>query len=483
MDHAEINRIRNQFIGGQWPKFLEFVEIHGLRGWTGQTIQMQYPVVAVIGENGTGKSTVLKAAASAYEQPNKKNTYYPSTFFPVTPWDKVEGVALGYRVREGNAVRTFRLSKPAQRWSFPDKRVIRNVFLFDVSRTLPLDASAGYAKIAKQAAAEVSTKDLTGDFTERFSHVLGRDYQRARFAISDVDSKKAVGVVHRDVGEISQFHQGAGEDATLDLFRALQTLPDYSLLVIDEVEASLHPRAQRRLVRFLLWLCRQKRIQILISTHSPYILEELPQEARVLLLPGPQGINIVYGVTAEFAMSRIDDSAHPELVVYVEDTQSAILLREILASRGDTSDLLSRISITPVGPANVVQILGGLGADGRLPHRSIAFLDADADATNGCYLLPGHGAPEEEVFRSLRSKQWPNLVDRFGIGAGSLYGFLEDAMREPDHHRWSTLVGDRVLKSANSVWETLAFEWARAALSSDDRNTVVGIIENALDAN
>src|SRR5262249_50796168 len=155
--------------------------------------------------------------------------------------------------------------------------------------------------------------------------------------------KKAVGVVQRNVREISQCHQGAGEDATLDLFRTLQTLPDYSLLVIDEVEASLHPRAQRRLIRFLLWLCSRKKIQVLISTHSPYILEELPQEARVLLMPGLQGINIVYGVTAEFAMSRIDDSAHPELVVYVEDAESAVLLREILASRGDTGELLSRI--------------------------------------------------------------------------------------------------------------------------------------------
>jgi predicted ATP-dependent endonuclease of OLD family len=90
-----------------------------------------------------------------------------------------------------------------------------------------------------------------------------------------------VGLLQREWGEVSQFHQGAGEDATLDLFRTLQNVPQNALLVIDEVEASLHPRAQRRLIRFLLWLSRIKRVQIILSTHSPYVLEELPQEARV----------------------------------------------------------------------------------------------------------------------------------------------------------------------------------------------------------
>ena len=38
-----------------------------------------------------------------------------------------------------------------------------------------------------------------------------------------------------------QNDQGAGEDATLDLFRILEGIPNFSLLMIDEVEASLHP--------------------------------------------------------------------------------------------------------------------------------------------------------------------------------------------------------------------------------------------------
>ncbi|RYE18940.1 MAG: ATP-binding cassette domain-containing protein [Sphingobacteriaceae bacterium] len=482
MEQHEIDTIRKQFLAGSWAQFLETVEIHGLRGWTGQAVNFQFPVVAIVGENGTGKSTLLKSAASAYQNKEIKNTYYPSTFFAETHWDKIQNVILNYRIRRGNESLSFKISKPSKRWGFPDKRIVRNVFLFDISRTLPLDASAGYAKIAKLAASEIKTTQIDEQYRKRLSHVLGREYKNARFAFSNVDQKRDVGVLEREFGEISQFHQGAGEDATLDLFRALQEIPEHSLLIIDEVEASLHPRAQRRLIRFLLWLSRQKRIQVILSTHSPYILEELPQEARVLLLPGPSGLNIIYGVTPEFAMSRMDEGKHPELILFVEDKESAVLLREVLATQPNSSELLSKLDLRPVGASNVVQMMGKLSNDNKLPFPALGVLDGDSDKTKGTILIPGTLAPERQIFQDLKAKNWINLVERFGIGAGTLYTVLDDAMLEPDHHKWTTLVGDKILKSSAIVWEILANEWAKSCLSSVDANRITMEINDTLSA-
>lgn len=269
MDHQEIATIRTQFQAGNWPQFLQMIKIDGLRGWTGQAVELNYPVVAVVGENGSGKSTLLKVAACIYDNDDKDKRFYPSTFFIETQWDRIQGVKIDYRVKRGASIDAFRITKPTQRWQRPDNSPKRNVFLLDISRTLPIDASVGYAKIAKTAASEIESAEINEPFRERLSHVLGRTYKKARFATSDVDANRKVGLLEREWGEFSQFHQGAGEDATLDLFRMLQGIPEYSLLLIDEVEASLHPRAQRRLVRFLLWLARQRRIQIILTTHSP----------------------------------------------------------------------------------------------------------------------------------------------------------------------------------------------------------------------
>lgn len=60
-------------------------------------------------------------------------------------------------------------------------------------------------------------------------------------------------------GEYSGFHQGAGEAALADLI-ALD-IPKSSLVLIDDIETSLHPKAQRRLIIDLAQICRLQQVQ------------------------------------------------------------------------------------------------------------------------------------------------------------------------------------------------------------------------------
>lgn len=476
MDSSEIIRIREQFDANLWPQFLEMVTISGLRGFSGESIQFNFPVVTIVGENGSGKSTLLKAIACAYDKDERFRHYYPSKIFLDTHWDTVERVQIDYRIRRGNSMDTFRISKPTKRWNFPERKFNRNIFIFDISRTLPLDATAGYAKIAKQAASEVSTTELNDENLKWLSYILGKEYRKARFATTNINAEKKVGLLEYSFGEISQFHQGAGEDTTQDLFMVLQSIPDYSLLIIDEVEASLHPRAQRRLIKYLLWLSRQKRLQIILSTHSPYIFEELPREARILLIPSNNGLNVIYGASSEFAMSRLDDEAQPALNLFVEDYESQQLLREIILSSRDGDEILPQISINIVGPANVVQFLGGLVYENKLPYKGIGVLDGDYQLSNGCVKLPGNDAPEKVIFGKFKDVNWRNLDNRFGIGAGELFDIFNDSILEPDHHKWTTVIGDKIRLGKKQVWDIFVNEWCKQFINDDDKNQVINPI-------
>ncbi len=79
---GEIQEIMRQFNHGEgeWQQFIKSIKVSNLHGWTGQEITFRFPVVAIVGENGIGKSTFLKAAVCAYEN-NRGKTFYPSNMF------------------------------------------------------------------------------------------------------------------------------------------------------------------------------------------------------------------------------------------------------------------------------------------------------------------------------------------------------------------------------------------------------------------
>ena len=490
MDVKEIHEIMRQFDHGygEWKQFIESIKISNIHGWNGQEMKFEFPVVAVVGENGIGKSTFLKAALCAYKKDKTKMAYYPSKLFVNTQWDEtaLNGATIEYRVRQGNERKQL-IWKKRNGWGFtPHKgKPERNVFYFSISRTLPKDATAGYVKVAMNANEEAGeVLELSEENRKEYSYIMGQEYTNARFTGTNVDKNKEIGLVTtKAFGEISQFHQGAGEDSVLDMFKILQDIPKQSMVVIDEVENSLHPKAQRRLMQYLLRLARIKKLQIIVSTHSAYVLDELPPIARIMLVKLSDQKDIIYEVSSEYAMSAIDEISHPEMYIYMEDHEAVALFWEIIKRLpGKYDDFSKRIYTQPAGSASVIQTLERLSREGKLPNRSMGIIDGDKSADHpDCPSLPGAFAPERMVFEDFKKINWDKLEDRFGMGAGGLYAILDEAVLQPDHHQWTTFVGDRIKKSSQVVWQIMAEEWCKQCLKQEDAEAFAGMIQKRLE--
>ena len=477
--HREVEKIRSKLATHPWPKYLDSIKISGLRGWRGEEVRFQFPVTVIAGENGAGKSTVLKAAAVAYSNPSdRRKTYFPLTFFPDTPWDTVENAEIIYKITEGGNTHNFWYRKRSRRWRRAAKRLDRVVIFQDISRTLPLDATVGYAKIANRAAAETSSSELDAEMTRYYSSILGRMYSNAKFAKSNVDMNREVGVVQIASETISQFHLGAGEDATLDLMKQLQAIPDTSLILIDEIEASLHPRSQRRLVHFLLWLARAKHIQVIITTHSPYVLEELPPDARILLERTDTGIQVLPAISADFAMNRMDDIDRPELYIFVEDIVAKIWLSVILNTHGID---MSRVKLTTIGPTNLINAMAVVINNQRFPVPALAIVDGDAppEYGDGALKLPGDMAPEIYIFNELESSL-EELAKELNVDHVKLLRAYEHAQTANDHHDYPKMLSRELGLSFENVWETMCRMWARSAGSNDSVSLIVDTISEKL---
>lgn len=472
---AEMRRLVNRWRTGQgWPKRLEWMEIQGLRGWTGQRVDFSFPIVALVGKNGSGKSTALQAAAAIYRATGKDQ--YASDFFPDTPFERITASTIRFSYREGQHSQTKTIRKPTDRWRGNPERPERPVEYVDLRRIQPVGARVGYAKLLKSGVLEGAHTPFDEGKLARLTEIVGKPYSSAGLSITDADNRRSVPVLQTGDIRYSGFHQGAGEIAAAELLAV--EYPKYGLILIDEVETSLHPRAQRRLMRDLAKVARERELQIILTTHSPYILEELPSEARIYLMQGVGGKTIVSGVSPEFAMTRMDEEQHPECDVYVEDPRAAALLAEIIIA--SERDLLLRVKLIPFGAASVGMALGMMASQNRFPRPSLVFLDGDQAAGPGCLVLPGDDAPEHIVFERLQVANWPGVAQRIGRGVAETADALSRAMTAANHHEWVRAAGDRLLIGGDILWQAMSAAWATNCCSPEERAAVIDPIRDAL---
>jgi predicted ATPase len=472
--HSEIRRLQKTWSSNTgWPKRLEWLEINGLRGWTGQRIEFKFPIMAIVGENGAGKSTIIQAAASVYR--GGKKTKFASDYFMETVWDKISGITIKYGYKEGAQNKDDNsLRRPTNRWLGNTDRPERPVEYIDLSRVQPVSAKAGYARIAKTKHEEKSSEDFEPTRVKRLSNVLGRLYDAAKMALTTIDDIRKVPVLSKQGVTYSGYNSGAGETTITEFLKA--DFPKYGLILIDEIESSLHPRAQRRLIRELAEICRERELQIILTTHSPIILEELPLEARLYVMETANSRQVISSVSPQFAMTKMDDETYPECDLYVEDRAAAAMLSEILAFHA--KNLFPRCQIIPYGAASVGQALGQM-VD-KFPRPSCVYLDGDMRSEPGCILLPGNDAPERVVFEALADRSWLDLWVRIGRDMSSVMDECTRAMTLSDHHEWITAAANALRCSGVILWQAMCAEWAQRILKTEDARIVFQPIEDKL---
>jgi predicted ATPase len=477
MMSREMRRLANAWDQNPWPQHLEWLEISGLRGWSGQRADFLFPLVAIVGENGTGKSTIIQAAASSYRIPGGIRSFFASEFFPDTPWETVTNVVIRASVRQGPHSFVTSVRKPTTRWRGNPQRRERHVEYLDLRRTQPIYARTGYGRLAKNSIVEQESEDFDGNKLQRLSSVLGRDFTRARQSITNADPHRRVPVISFGGQDYSGFHQGAGESTVADLLAL--PLPQYGLILIDEIETSLHPRAQRRLIRDLAERARLERLQIIATTHSPYILEELPPQARLQIVVGMAGKQVVRGVSPEFALSKMDEDLHPEADVYVEDDEARILIEEILSN--SDRDLLTRVVVTPYGASSVGRALGQMVEGNRFSRPTVVFLDGDQDTVPGCHTIPGDDAPERMVFTALADRNWQDVAGRINRSHANLVDTCQTAVTIPDHHDWIQSVADALVIGGNDLWRAMCISYVQHCLDEAATEAVTTAVRDAVE--
>ena len=179
-------------------------------------------------------------------------------------------------------------------------------------------------------------KLLSINIVKKISEILGKNYTSIRVIEHDLYTPEFAKTVYLSCGSdlnYSEAFAGSGEFAIVSLVEAVMNAPKKSLIVLDEPEVSIHPRAQEIVLEFLAEQALINHHQIVFTTHSPAMIRMLPSNAiHVLYVDGSGNTNVRSCVHAEEAFVEIGATFEKKTIV-VEDKAAKLVVDKILKDR------------------------------------------------------------------------------------------------------------------------------------------------------
>jgi energy-coupling factor transporter ATP-binding protein EcfA2 len=439
--HALVDRVRKE----GYRKYLRRMRLLKVRGFLGAEIRFDFPVTALVGPNGAGKTTILGAAGLIYESVLPRRFFAKSGKYD----DSMQGWKIEYdlidRDRPGPANLSRTASYPKAKWN--RDAVSRGVAIIGIARTLPANERKDLYKFVGADFVGVSEKVLKPEVTQAVERILGKDAENYLQVDADRTGKSSIFAVRSagDPGEsYSEFHFGAGEASIIRIVSEIETVPDYSLILIEEIENGLHPVATRRLVDYLIEVARRKSCQILFTTHSNDALAPLPNDA---VWSSYQG-RLTQGKLDVAALRTLTGQIRARLAIFTEDAFDELFADATLRAYGRTR---------PIDRAGIkIHALGGAAPardhtrfHNSNPTRSfpaMCLLDGDKRLEDGfmpeqvifdhalssgryadIVFAPGESSPEEYVFDRIVEN-----IDKVGnlLGKLTLALLLDTPMQE-----------------------------------------------------
>ncbi|GAB9241395.1 ATP-dependent nuclease [Bradyrhizobium diazoefficiens] len=315
-------------------------------------IDFSFPITALVGPNGTNKSSILVALQGAPRDRSPSQYWFSTKMDPIEETgDLPNSLVYGYkRVDEDEIAEVLKVriadeddpdlwetSRPIRRFGMApieqvegEKRktrqgpIVKPVVYLDFRQSLSaydkvfyhseprqgsslnqrkalirsrsaalLSAINSSAKSSFFARVERIREKTNGELGQAevaaISHILGRRYSSIHWIRHFFFGVDGFTcVLHTDALNYSEAFAGSGEFAVVRLVVDVMNAPERSLILLDEPEVSLHPGAQEKLMDFLFDQVKAKKHQIVMATHSPALIRSLPQGAIKVMAADPR---------------------------------------------------------------------------------------------------------------------------------------------------------------------------------------------------
>lgn len=438
------------------------LKIHDFRLFEDKDIILGRNLTVLAGRNATGKSTILGMLGNSSELKKKTcSTYFGGAFraeyselfkgskdFDVTGSDRFEIIIsddAGNEIEQCSFRTAWQKHKgatQANRFRIIPKRMTPDgkkteakmeypVQYLGLSRLFPI-GEAQNDSIARRTISFICDEHRRW-FLEKHNNILSSHdnvVDVSSISIGETDKKSCVGITTEKYDYLTN---SSGQDNLGQILFAVLSFKQLKermgsdwkggLLLIDEIEASLHPAAQIRLIELLKNESRHVGFQVVFTTHSLSILREIcqkvehnnPNEINFIELYYFTNANRRLEASRNISYSEVENDLliqsavqnNHKIRVYTEDEEARWILRHVLSNYLQYIDMLD----VHIGCDDLMSLYK---SDIRYFGNSLILLDGDVkqetidtiplavrDINRNIEKLPGGKRPEDIIYDYL----------------------------------------------------------------------------------
>lgn len=351
---AALEKLNKKIASNEYQyQFLQKIKTTNFRNFAKDSeIIIKSPITAIVGKNGTGKTTLLHLAGCSYASDSKGksfNQFIPESQKDHMPDDSRYGFTYVNNIENEN---NFVWYEKRHEWDRRGKnnRARRELLFIGFSKTIAnVSVFKNYFDITDKAlnvrlnSIGTNTISLDNKIISKISEIVGKNYSsiERRNDKYSLLCENCYGYIID--GQYSDFACGAGEISIIRMLDLIYNAPPNTLIIIDEPEVAIHPSVQYKLLKIFMELALSKNMQFIFTTHSYFILKYLNPDSILLLKNNNDNKIISQNVNSSVAFQNISEQNIYKLEAFVEDSIAADILNTIF--KNDVS-IRDQIKIT-----------------------------------------------------------------------------------------------------------------------------------------
>lgn len=409
-------------------------------------------LVCVVGRNGTGKTTLVRALRNLANADTFVSTATPHAFSPAS---KITYVVDGTEVVffYDQKIRSLNC-----RQDIPPG--LRNLIAAELP--MPHGTRFNYFKSASEADLGIRKAVALGvhhrpDELIEFLNAIYRSIRFSNLVEVTVGGKRYYAIVKSDGTYIREDYLSSGEYFLINLYRTIKG--SARLIVIDEIEISLDAAAQANLAPLLRSFCARYQCVILFTTHSLALMRQLA-ESELFYIENNDGQMSISPTSYSYAKARLFGFLGWDRYILTEDEVLRGFVEAVIEKFVPKVFFRYKI-IVMGGGTQVVSLMRHNEREQFLadPEKVIGILDGDQNNEKFCQHHRVHMIPIESVEKALygyrqTDAEFPFAYDRKDFtGPKDFHGYLQQKKIATQEEIFEYLIGknDATLQDLVSI--------------------------------